>query len=60
MLWEQFSEMFRSRYVHLVERERLTQEYLDLRQGTESVTEITKMFTERAMVCPMFSASEQA
>ena len=30
--WEQFSEMFYSRYVLLVERERLAQESLDLRQ----------------------------
>ena len=60
MTWEQFFEMFHSRYVPLVERERLAQEYLDLRQGTESVMEITKMFMERAIFCPEFSASEQA
>lgn len=29
--------------------ERIAREYLDLRQGTESVTEIIKMSTERAM-----------
>ena len=56
----QFSEMFRSRYVPLVEHERLAQEYMDLRQRTESMTEITKMFTERAMFYPEFTASEQA
>ncbi|XP_052621682.1 uncharacterized protein LOC128127274 [Lactuca sativa] len=43
--WGQFLEMFHSRYVLQVEHERLAQEYLDLRQGLESVTEITKMFT---------------
>ena len=52
--------MFRTRYDQLGERERLVQEYLDLRQGTESVTEITKMFTEKALFCPKFVASEQA
>lgn len=41
--------MFRSRYVPLVEQERLIQEYLDMRQGTELVTKITKMFKERTM-----------
>ena len=51
--------MFRSRYVPLVERESLDQEYLDLRQGTESVMEINKMFTDRAMFCPEFFASKQ-
>ena len=44
----------------LVERERLAQKYLDLRQGSEMVTEITKMFMERGMFCPKFAASEQA
>ena len=46
------------RYVTLVERERLAQEYLDLRQGTETVSEITKMFTERAIFCLEFAASK--
>ena len=36
------------------------QEYLKLRQGTKSMAEITKMFTERALLCPDFAASEQA
>ncbi|XP_052626750.1 uncharacterized protein LOC111890364 [Lactuca sativa] len=36
------------------------QEYLDLRQGSETVTEITKMFMERAMFHPEFAASKQA
>ena len=58
--WEQFSEMFRMRYVPLVEKGRLAQEYLDLRKGSESVTEITKMFTKRDLFCPEFAASEQA
>ena len=44
----------------LVEHERLSQEFLDLRQGTESETKITKMFTERAMFCLEFAASKQA
>ena len=51
--------MFHTRYVPWVERERLSQQFLDLRQGTESVTEITWMFAERAMFCPEF-ASKQA
>ena len=51
--------MFSTRYVPRVERERLAQEFLELKQDSESVTEITRMFTERAMFCPEF-ASEQA
>ena len=37
------------RYVPLVERECLAQEYLDPSEGTKSVIEVTKMFTERAL-----------
>ena len=59
MSWEQFSEMFYSRYVPLVECERLAYGYLDLRQGTETVTKITEMFTERAIFCHEFVTSEQ-
>lgn len=57
--WEQFSDMFRTRYVPLVERDRLAQEYLDLRQATETVTEIIKMFTKRALFCLEFENVEQ-
>ena len=57
--WEQFRDMFRTRYVPRVEREWLAHEFLTLRQDGESVMEITRMFTERAMFCPEF-ASEQS
>ena len=56
--WERFSEMCRTRYDPLVERERLTQEYMDLMQMTESVMKITKMFTKRALFVPKFAASD--
>lgn len=46
--WEQFSEMLRTEYVPLVERDRLAQEYLLLRHATNLVTNITKMFTDKA------------
>ena len=51
--------MFSTRCVPRDERERLAQEFLELKQDSESVTEITRMFIERAMFCPEF-ASEQA
>lgn len=50
MAWEQFMDMFRVKCIPLVEWEQLAQEYLDLRQTTESVTKITKMSTERIFV----------
>ena len=47
--------MFRARYIPWVERERLAQEFLEYRQDGETVTEITRMFTERVMFCPEFA-----
>lgn len=49
--WGQFVEMFHMEYVPLVEKERIVQEHLALRQTTESVIEITKIFTKRALFC---------
>lgn len=51
--------MFHTRYVPLVEKEKPTHEYLDLRKGTETVTKITNMFTEKARLCPELVASEK-
>lgn len=41
--------MFRIEYVPLMEGERYVQEYLSLKQTTESVPKITKMFVEKAL-----------
>ncbi|XP_023750831.1 uncharacterized protein LOC111899182 [Lactuca sativa] len=56
--WDQFREMFRTCYIPRLERERLAQEFLDLRQGSETVTKITRMFTERAMFFPEFTSDQ--
>ena len=58
--WEGFTTMFREEYVPPVERERLVQEFLTLKQGTDSVAAITRKFHERAMFCPELVATEQA
>ena len=52
--------MFRDEYVPQVESERLAQEFLTLKQGTELVTAITRMFHERAMFCSQHVSTEQA
>ena len=57
--WPQFKEQFKLEYVPQVEMERLAQEYLNLTQTTETVTEITKKFNERALFCPEFAATER-
>ena len=36
----------------------MAQEFLDLRQVTESVMDITRMFTERVMCCPEFASKK--
>lgn len=58
--WEQFSEKFHTGYVPMLERKILAQEYLDLRETMVTVMEITKMFTYRALFCPMFVAYDHA
>ena len=50
--------MFRIRYVLLLERERLSEEYLDLRKMKELVIEITNMFTKRDIFCLEYAAME--
>lgn len=60
MTWDQFSKMFSSKYVPMVKSERLVHEYLDLRQETNSVMEVRKMFMERAIFCPEFVDSDKA
>lgn len=57
--WEQFIEMLHTDYVPLVERERLAHEYLSLKKTMDPMTEITKIFTKRALFCLDYVASKQ-
>ena len=57
--WEWFVEMFHEGYVPLMERERLAQEYLLLRQTTKTVTEITRMFHDSSMFCLEYASTKQ-
>ena len=56
--WEHFLEMFCAKYVPILERERLVHEYLLLKQTTESVTKITKIFTQRGLFFPEYVVSK--
>ena len=47
--WERFTEMFIDEFIPVVERERLSQEFLSLMQKIEVVTKITRMFHDRAL-----------
>lgn len=52
-------DMFHTRYVSRVQRERLPKSFFGAKATTESMMEITRKFTEMAMFFPDF-ASEQA
>ncbi|KAJ9546254.1 hypothetical protein OSB04_025961 [Centaurea solstitialis] len=59
LTWEAFLEMFRAEFVPQIEVERLTTEFLEMEQTTESVTEITNKFLERALFCREFVQNER-
>ncbi|KAJ9562370.1 hypothetical protein OSB04_007530 [Centaurea solstitialis] len=61
MTWEQFKEQFKEQYQYVpqVEVERLTGEFLAMKQTTETVNEITDLFLERSLFCPDYVASER-
>ena len=58
--WDRFTTIFKDEYVPPVVREWLAHEFLSLKQGTESVTMITRMFHDMALFFPEHVSSEQA
>ncbi|KAJ9545069.1 hypothetical protein OSB04_024776 [Centaurea solstitialis] len=48
MTWEEFKGLFKAEFEPQVEIERLTNEFLYMKQTTESVSEITEKFLEKA------------
>ncbi|KAJ9556611.1 LOW QUALITY PROTEIN: hypothetical protein OSB04_011225 [Centaurea solstitialis] len=58
MTWEQFKELFKEQYVPLVEVERLTGEFLNMEQTTESVNEITDQLLEKSLFCRDYVINE--
>ncbi|KAJ9557296.1 hypothetical protein OSB04_011910 [Centaurea solstitialis] len=59
LTWEAFLEMFRAEFVPQIEVERLTTEFLEMEQTTESVTEITNKFLEQALFCREYVQNER-
>ncbi|KAJ9547624.1 hypothetical protein OSB04_020167 [Centaurea solstitialis] len=59
MTWEEFTGLFRAGLELHIEIERLTSEFLSMKQTTESVNEITEMFLERFLFCSEYVASER-
>ncbi|KAJ9546782.1 hypothetical protein OSB04_019325 [Centaurea solstitialis] len=58
MTWEEFKGLFKAEFEPQVEIERLTNEFLYMKQTTESVSEITEKFLERSRFCPNYVADE--
>ncbi|KAJ9555712.1 hypothetical protein OSB04_010326 [Centaurea solstitialis] len=58
MTWDAFKVLFEEQFSPRVERERIIAEFLNLKQTTESVNEITDQFLEKALFCPDYVGNE--
>ena len=59
MTWDGFKELFKEQYVPQIEIERITGEFVNMVQTTESVNEITDKFLEKSLFCPEYVANEK-
>ena len=57
--WAQFVEWFNAEFVPRVEVERISNEFQNLKQTTETILEMNKKFTEMARFCPLYAANEE-
>nr|KAJ0216168.1 hypothetical protein LSAT_V11C300131450 [Lactuca sativa] len=59
MTWSDFVTRFREDFAPAVELQQLAREFLDMRQTTESVAEITAKFWERALLVPQYAGDDE-
>ncbi|KAJ9539429.1 hypothetical protein OSB04_032162 [Centaurea solstitialis] len=59
LTWEEFTGMFRAEFAPQIEVERLTIEFLQMVQTTETVNEITEKFLERSLFCREYIQNER-
>ena len=59
MTWSEFVTRFRAEFAPAVELQQLAREFLDMRQTTESVAEITAKFRERALLVPQYAGDDE-
>ena len=59
MTWPNFVTRFRVEFAPAVDLQQLAREFLDMRQTTELVAEITAMFRERALVVPQYAGDDE-
>ncbi|KAJ9542719.1 hypothetical protein OSB04_029225 [Centaurea solstitialis] len=60
MTWEDFKALLDEEFSPRVEKERITPEFLNLKQTTETVNELTAQFLEKSLFCPDYVRSEEA
>ena len=58
MTWSDFVTIFWEEFAPAVELQQLAKEFLDMRQTTETVAEITAKFRERALLVPQYARDE--
>lgn len=58
MTWSDFVTRFRVEFAPAVELQQLAREFLDMRQTTETMAEITAKFQERAVLVPQYAGDE--
>ena len=59
MTWSDFVSKFWEEFVPAVEGHQLVSEFLDMRQTTETVAEITAKFRERSLLVPQYAGDEE-
>ena len=59
MTWSDFVTRFRAEFALVVELQQLANEFLDMRQATESVAEITANFRERTLLVPQYMGDKE-
>ncbi|KAJ9539526.1 hypothetical protein OSB04_032259 [Centaurea solstitialis] len=59
MEWEEFVELFRTKFVPQIEVERLNSEFLSMTQTTKTVNEIAGKFLERSLFCREYVANKR-
>ncbi|KAJ9557272.1 hypothetical protein OSB04_011886 [Centaurea solstitialis] len=58
MTWEEFKALPDEEFSPRIEKERITVEFLNLKQTTETVNEITAQFLKKSLFCPDYVSSE--
>ena len=58
MTWSDFVARFRAEFAPAMELQQLARKFLDMRQTTETVAEITAKFWERALLVPQYAGDE--